>query len=116
MLLQIKAATLFGKKTYQSFLGLRYCSILMDPLPTFSLLPSSASKDETYTRLGNLQILSCANISTPHYIGLTSRGAIPHLSQDMMRDNTSFRGVYAAMEDCGSLGSISPTLCMAMAR
>lgn len=38
-------------------------------------------------------------IDTPHYVAVSSRGAIPHLSQDMTRDNTSIRALYAAVED-----------------
>ena len=67
----------------------------------FGLLPLPTSTDnETFARLGDLQFHNRAHISTPHYIGLSSRGAIPHLSQDMMRENTFIKGVYTGLEDC----------------
>ena len=70
---------------------------------SFTLLPfayASNTEDETSPRLGVVHFPHRTAISTPHYIGLTSRGTVPHLSQDMMRDHTSISGVYAALEDC----------------
>ena len=37
---------------------------------------------------------------TPHFIPVSSRGAIPHVSQDNMRNHTSLTSMYAALEDC----------------
>ncbi|MCJ1288166.1 hypothetical protein MMC26_007521 [Xylographa opegraphella] len=51
------------------------------------------------TRLGTLRFNNGTHIETPHYIATTSRGAVPHLSQDTMRDNTGIKGVYVALED-----------------
>lgn len=51
-------------------------------------------------RLGTLSVNGRRTIHTPHYIALSSRGAVPHLTQDMMRDNTAISGIYAALEDC----------------
>ena len=51
-------------------------------------------------RLGNLSTQTHNEIKTPHYIALSSRGAIPHISQDMLHDNTAVRGVFVALEDC----------------
>ena len=53
-------------------------------------------------RLGRLEHSERTPMLTPHYIGVTSRGAIPHLTQDMLQENTSIRGVYTAFEDCKS--------------
>lgn len=70
---------------------------------SFALLSSSnppSAEDETSPRLGEVHFPRRMPMSTPHYISLTSRGAVPHLTQDMMRDHTSISGVYAALEDC----------------
>lgn len=53
-------------------------------------------------RLGRLSLQGRQTIDTPHYLALSSRGTVPHLSQDMLRDNTSVRGLYVSLEDCGS--------------
>jgi hypothetical protein len=33
-------------------------------------------------------------------VAVSSRGAVPHLSQDMMRANTNIGAMYTALEDC----------------
>ena len=38
-------------------------------------------------------------MDTPHYIGITSRGVVPHLSQDTMQKHTKLKGIYVALED-----------------
>lgn len=54
-------------------------------------------------RLGTISMRSRSTIQTPHYFALSSRGAVPHLSQDMMRDHTAIMGIYSALEDCEPL-------------
>ena len=71
----------------------------------FDLL-SSAHNSKNGPRLGRLRVPGRKTIETPHYLALTSRGAVPHLSQDMMRDNTNIGNVYAALEDCEWLGAV----------
>lgn len=51
-------------------------------------------------RIGRLSFRDRVQIETPHYVAVSSRGAVPHLSQDMMRDNTRINAMYAALEDC----------------
>lgn len=51
-------------------------------------------------RLGKLLLRDRIPIDTPHYFPISSRGCVPHLSQDMVRDKTSIRGIYVALEDC----------------
>jgi len=51
-------------------------------------------------RLGVLQIPNRRRIETPHYIGVTSRGVVPHLSPDNYAQQTNIPGVYTALEDC----------------
>ena len=58
------------------------------------------SPNGTEARLGRLHFRNRTPIDTPNYIGISSRGAVPHLTQDMMRDHTSIKGLYAALEDC----------------
>ncbi len=70
---------------------------LGNPL-TFDLRAQDPSVSEP--RLGTLSLRGRKTIDTPHYVALSSRGAVPHLTQDMMRDNTAISGIYAALEDC----------------
>ncbi len=51
-------------------------------------------------RLGSLALKGRTPLRTPHYIALSSRGAVPHISQDMVRKHTDIKGVHAALEDC----------------
>lgn len=51
-------------------------------------------------RLGELALAGRQKVQTPNYFPLTSRGSIPHLSQDMMRDHAPVAGIYTALEDC----------------
>lgn len=67
-------------------------------LVSFQLSRAQSDKDEP--RVGRLIFQGRNPIDTPHYVAVSSRGAVPHLSQDMMRDNTSIRGLYTAIEDC----------------
>ena len=74
---------------------------------SFHLSRSRSEKDEP--RLGRLTFQGRSPIETPHYVAVSSRGAIPHLSQDMTRDNTSIRAIYTAVEDCELLVTFPET-------
>ncbi|RAL09147.1 tRNA-ribosyltransferase family protein [Aspergillus homomorphus CBS 101889] len=50
-------------------------------------------------RLGRLAVAGRKPISTPHYIPLTSRGVVPHITQDVMRDQTAIGSVFVGLED-----------------
>lgn len=50
-------------------------------------------------RLGRLSLQGRKTILTPAFIGNTSRGAIPHISQDNYR-KCGVDGVYIPLEDC----------------
>ncbi|KAL4759450.1 tRNA-ribosyltransferase family protein [Aspergillus foveolatus] len=63
----------------------------------FSISRSSAAV--LSPRLGRLTIAGRKPILTPHYIPLTSRGVVPHLAHDVMRDNTSIGSLYIGLED-----------------
>jgi queuine tRNA-ribosyltransferase subunit QTRTD1 len=51
-------------------------------------------------RLGRLSLPGRKTIVTPEFIGNTSRGVIPHISQDNFRKCRGFEGVYIPIEDC----------------
>ena len=74
-------------------------SLLPDEMLSFNIL-KSAGPSTVSPRLGTLMVPRRKPVDTPHFIALTSRGAVPHLSQDTLRDNTSVKGVYLALEDC----------------
>jgi queuine tRNA-ribosyltransferase len=50
--------------------------------------------------VGKFVIPGRKNVLTPHFVATTSRGAVPHLSHDVMRDHTSIGSLYAGVEDC----------------
>ncbi|RMY94438.1 hypothetical protein D0861_01326 [Hortaea werneckii] len=50
-------------------------------------------------RLGRLKLPNHNHVDTPHYLGVTSRGVIPHLTPDSLSAHTSISGVYVGLED-----------------
>ena len=76
------------------------------PAEMFTIVKSTAAT--LSPRLGRLSLPGRNAIETPHYLGLTSRGVIPHLSQDNLARLSSISGVYAALEDCEFLASSIP--------
>ena len=71
----------------------------------FTVSPSNGGDGP---RLGTLSFPGRQKIYTPHYIAISSRGTVPHLSQDMMRGETSINGLYTALEDCKLCPYIPP--------
>ena len=65
---------------------------------SFSLLESW--NQDSGARLGRIDSTGRTPIHTPHYLGVSSRGCIPHLTPDMMRSNTAINNIYTAFEDC----------------
>lgn len=61
-------------------------------------------------RLGELALAGRKKVQTPNNFPLTSRGSLPHLSQDMMRDYAPVAGIYTALEDCESPLTTGPPL------
>jgi len=51
-------------------------------------------------RLGRLSLAGRKSMLTPDFIGNTSRGVIPHVSQDNFSKHMGMGGVYIALEDC----------------
>ncbi|MCJ1250902.1 hypothetical protein MMC30_008130 [Trapelia coarctata] len=65
--------------------------------PSFKL--AKPFNDKLGPRVGYFSFPGRQPIETPHYIAISSRGAVPHLSQDTMRESTSIKGLYAGLED-----------------
>ncbi|PGH27149.1 hypothetical protein AJ80_01105 [Polytolypa hystricis UAMH7299] len=70
---------------------------LPDEMFSFTLL--NATPAVLAPRLGRLAIAGRKIIQTPAYVGIMSRGALPHITQDMMETNMSVGGLYAGLED-----------------
>ncbi|EUC30872.1 hypothetical protein COCCADRAFT_102737 [Bipolaris zeicola 26-R-13] len=72
----------------------------LDQLPAemleFTLLKAAGS---LAPRLGRLSVPGRNKILTPGFIGSTSRGIIPHISQDNFQKKVGLEGVYVPLED-----------------
>ncbi|KAJ5176824.1 uncharacterized protein N7482_002701 [Penicillium canariense] len=64
---------------------------------TFSTLGSAAPV--LAPRVGKLALAGRQTISTPAHVPLTSRGAVPHISHDMVRKETAINSLYIGLED-----------------
>lgn len=51
-------------------------------------------------RLGRLAFVGRLPMDTPNYIGITSRGALPHLTPYAVSKHLQTTGAYMALEDC----------------
>ncbi|KAK2748491.1 hypothetical protein FQN57_000624 [Myotisia sp. PD_48] len=51
------------------------------------------------SRIGRLCRTGRKPIQTPHYVPITSRGIVPHITHDMMRDHLSLSSLYVGLED-----------------
>ncbi|KAF2769746.1 tRNA-guanine transglycosylase [Teratosphaeria nubilosa] len=51
------------------------------------------------SRLGRLSIPGRHAVETPHYLAITSRGAVPHLTQDTFARSTGITSAYVGLED-----------------
>lgn len=69
----------------------------------FSFNTTVPESGDNGSRRGNVNVQGRKTIQTPHYFALGSRGVVPHLSQDTMREHTSVTGFYTALEDCEPL-------------
>jgi len=78
----------------------------LDNVDMFKIVKATAAT--LSPRLGRLSLPGRNTIETPHYLGLTSRGVVPHLSQDNFAQLSFIAGVYAALEDCRSLAKAIP--------
>jgi queuine tRNA-ribosyltransferase subunit QTRTD1 len=77
------------------------CLKKLDQLPPemieFALLKTTGA---LAPRLGRISLAKRKTILTPAFIGNTSRGGIPHISQDNFRKSIDVNGVYIPLEDC----------------
>ncbi|KAH8664394.1 tRNA-guanine(15) transglycosylase-like protein [Xylariales sp. PMI_506] len=64
----------------------------------FKLL-SVSSAQAAAPRLGKLAIRGRKTMETPNYVGITSRGAIPHITPDVLMRHTEIPGAYFGLED-----------------
>ena len=65
----------------------------------FELL-SSAVKENGVPRLGRVSLPGRLPFETPNYTSVTSRGAIPHITQDVFQRHVKASSAYMALEDC----------------
>ncbi|KAI1173463.1 tRNA-guanine transglycosylase, partial [Nemania sp. FL0916] len=59
----------------------------------------AAANDGVGARLATLSLPKRASIDTPNFIGLTARGAVPHVTPDNVAQRSELGGVYIALED-----------------
>lgn len=81
----------------------------LDQLPPemFSIIKSAGSHGP---RLGRLALPNKRIVATPHYLANTSRGVVPHITQDTFTRDTDISAVYVALEDCESVLSSDPSI------
>lgn len=72
----------------------------LDQLPDEMFSIIKATSESLSPRLARLSIPGRRIIDTPHYLAVTSRGVVPHITQDTFRRDTSINAVYIALEDC----------------
>lgn len=61
-------------------------------------------------RLGRLAMSGRREVSTPNFLAITSRGAVPHITPDNLKAHVPVGGTYIALEDCKLVHFISPSL------
>ncbi|KAI5859422.1 tRNA-guanine transglycosylase [Durotheca rogersii] len=66
--------------------------------PMFSIIKSAAVGGGV-PRVGRLILPKRTPLDTPNYIGISSRGVIPHLTPDVVSKHTDLDGVYMGLED-----------------
>ena len=83
------------------------------PHEMFSIIAATAHS--LGPRLGQLRLTGRKIIETPHYLALTFRGVVPHMTQDTFARDASIDGVYVPLEDCKSITSPVITILEALA-
>ena len=68
------------------------------PDEMFTIIKATAN--HLAPRLGRLSPPGRKAIDTPHYLAITSRGVVPHITQDTFMRDTRISGVYVGLEDC----------------
>lgn len=72
-------------------------SIKEDDDMLFSVVKNAV---EGGARVGRLALPKRRPADTPNFFGLTSRGAMPHITPDNVTKHTQLPGTYMALEDC----------------
>ncbi len=67
------------------------------PSEMFSIIKTSGTIGP---RLGCLRLAGRQVLETPHFLAITSRGVVPHITQDSFAGATGISGVYVPLEDC----------------
>ncbi|OAP61703.1 hypothetical protein AYL99_03906 [Fonsecaea erecta] len=80
-------------------IGATGAPLAQQPEEMFKFVLEQASTPKCAARLGHLTLRGRNPISTPHYVVPTSRGVIPHLSQDNLQKHTNISAVYVPLED-----------------
>lgn len=70
------------------------------PDEMFSIIKSSSNA--LGPRLGRLRLPGRTVLETPTFLATTSRGVVPHITQDTFAQATGIDGVYIPLEDCTS--------------
>lgn len=83
------------------------------PNPSFFTLCSEGSDavddlEWNRARLGRISVKGRKTLETPNFLALTSRGVVPHISPDIVGEQTEFSGVYVAIEDCKLSSGLMP--------
>ena len=68
------------------------------PVEMFTIIKSATAG--LGPRLSRWSLAGRNTIDTPHYLGITSRGVVPHLTQDTFARDAGISGVYVPLEDC----------------
>lgn len=68
----------------------------------FTILAIDESGEHSSARLGKVTLAGRNAVKTPNFFAVTSRGAVPHLTPDVVLEHAHFGGVHMALEDCKS--------------
>ncbi|EED17896.1 tRNA-guanine transglycosylase family protein [Talaromyces stipitatus ATCC 10500] len=72
---------------------------MRNPFVTVHSSAASAASSGLAARVGKLILPNRKPIRTPHYITITSRGTVPHISPDIVRNSTAIGSLYVGLED-----------------
>jgi hypothetical protein len=66
----------------------------------FTIDASNGVTTDSNARTGVFNLRGRRGLETPNFLGICSRGAIPHITSDVLLEHTKVGGVYMALEDC----------------
>ncbi len=67
---------------------------------SFAVNASDGITADNNARTGKLNLEGRKSIDTPNFLAISSRGAIPHITPDVLSEHTGIRGVHMPLEDC----------------